>query len=64
MNDIKPGTVYYSHRTDIEPSKKKYQLYFDEKLVLLINTKRSKYNMSIFWNKKNVHFWNMIAIFP
>lgn len=42
------GQVYYSQRSDIEPPKKKYQLYFDDETVLLVNTKKSKRNVSVF----------------
>ena len=48
---IKPGDVYYSHRSDIKPAKTKYQLYFDDETVLLINTKKSKLNISVYVTK-------------
>ena len=44
----KLGEVYYSHRSDIDPPKGKYQLYFDSNTVLLINTEKSKRNVSVF----------------
>lgn len=50
---VKPGDVYLSKRTDIEPAKFKYQLYFDKETVLLINTKKSRYNVSVFLQMKD-----------
>lgn len=46
--EVKAGEVYYSHRTDIQPPKAKYQLYFDDETVLLINTEKSKRNISVY----------------
>lgn len=46
--EVRAGEVYYSHRSDIEPPKAKYQLYFDDETVLLINTERSKRNISVY----------------
>ena len=50
---VKPGEVYKAYRTDIEPAKTKYQLYIDKNTVLLINTKKSKYNISFYLQQKD-----------
>ena len=47
------GQVYYSQREDIDPPKKKYQLYFDDETVLLVNTSKSKRNVSVFLPQKD-----------
>lgn len=53
MREVKPGDVYYSHRSDIVPPKKKYQLYLDKDTVLLINTEKSKYSISVVLPQKD-----------
>lgn len=46
-NEVKAGDVYYSFRSDIEPPHNKYQLYFDDETVLLINTERNRISVSV-----------------
>lgn len=46
-NKLQPGDVYYAFRSDIEPPHNKYQLYFDDETVLLINTDESKSSISV-----------------
>ena len=55
LGDVQPraGQVYVSKRTDIEPVKEKYQLFFDERTVLLINTEKSKRNVSVLLPQKD-----------
>jgi len=48
---LKSGEVYCSKRDDIVDIKNKYQLYLDDKTVLLINSEKSKRNVSIFIKK-------------
>lgn len=50
---LQSGSVYYSKRSDIDPPKKKYQLYFDDDTVLLINTLKSKYSVSVRLEQKD-----------
>lgn len=47
MSKLKPGDVYYAFRSDIEPPHNKYQIYFDDETVLLINTDKSQYSINI-----------------
>ena len=50
--NVKAGQVYKSFRSDIFPPKEKYQLYFDDKTVLLINSEKSKRNVSVYLKKE------------
>ncbi len=52
---IKPnaGNVYYAFRSDIVPPHPKYQLYFDDETVLLINTDKSRVSISVTLYKKD-----------
>lgn len=47
MAKLNPGDVYYAFRSDIDPPHNKYQLYFDNETVLLINTEKSRLNISV-----------------
>ena len=40
------GEMYLAHRKDTYHLKEKYQIYFDDSCVLLINSKASKQNVS------------------
>ena len=40
------GEMYLAHRKDTYHQKEKYQIYFDDSCVLLINSKASKQNVS------------------
>lgn len=46
-NNLKAGEVYYAFRSDIVPPHYKYQLYFDDETVLLINTERNRTSVSV-----------------
>lgn len=45
--DLKSGNVYFSYRDDTVDKKNKYQLFLDNDIVLLINSKPSHRNISI-----------------
>lgn len=53
MTNPKSGDVYFAYRSDIDPPHNKYQLYFDEKTVLLINTKENKSSVNVTLYKKD-----------
>ena len=53
MAKLNPGDVYYAFRSDIEPPHNKYQLYFDNETVLLINTDKSRSSISVHLPQKD-----------
>lgn len=53
MKKPKAGNVYYAYRSDIIPPHNKYQLYFDDNTVLLINTEENRSSVNVTLYKKD-----------
>ena len=53
MSKLNPGDVYYAYGSDIQPPHNKYQLYFDNETVLLINTAKSRSSISVPLSQKD-----------